>query len=169
MTHLNNFRGLATQSDKDLEDVENSSDEELEDISDGSDTISMQEDTSDDGSEGSCSKTHKASPKEHLSYDMSDDEEDLVNDARCDDLRARSLLDMEAYKDISKDTGDTKRPLWMRIQEATGNTSLTLRKIIDEWIDEGNPISRAVAIFTITVLRRRKKYWRALEVSFCSL
>lgn len=171
-THQNHVRQFATtRSDQDLDDVEHSSDEGQEYMSDGSEVISMQEDTSDDEAddiEESCQKTRKPSPKEHVSYDyssdLSDEEEDLVNDGRCDDLRAKSLLDVETYKDISEGTGDTKRPLWMRIQEATGNTSLTLRKIIDDWIGEGNPISRAVVIYTITVLRRRKKYWRALEV-----
>ena len=173
-THLNHFRGFTTQNDKDLDEAENCSDEDEDDISDqsdndGSESISMQEEISGDDSEELSWKKQKPISKEDVSYESSSDmsdEEDMVSAAKCDDLRARSLLDVETYKDISEETGDTKRPLWMRIQEATGNKSLTLRKVIDDWINEGNPISRAVVVFTITVLRRRKKYWRALEVLF---
>lgn len=91
------------------------------------------------------------------------DDEDHLDGEDLDEL-VSSPLDMVSDS-LEEGTGNQKRPLWMRLEEAAGKKSTTLRDVFDEWTAEGNSISRAVIIFTITVLRKRRKFWRALEVS----
>lgn len=95
------------------------------------------------------------------------DEGDLNSDEEEDsdtELQASSPWEM-APSPSKEGMGDKKRPLWMRLDEAAAKKSVTLQNVFDEWTAEGNPISRPVIIYTITVLRKRQKFWRALEVS----
>lgn len=174
-------RGLATQGDFDDQDEpESDSGERLS----GSDACDMPESDSGESLSGSDACDILSSDEDISDEDLSTDKQqfrtstqpkaihdeedssadDRVNGEGDDDLRVRSLLDI-ASDNMAEETGDQKWPLWMRLEEAAGKKSLTLRNVLDTWTAEGNPVSKAVIIFTITVLRRRRKYWRALEVS----
>lgn len=157
-------RGLATQGDVDDED---DAEIDLWDTSmseeDASDVLSSDEETGD--KDLKQKKPHvRTSTQQTNTHQDDEDDPDTADGEDLDELRVSSPLDM-ASDNLNEGTGVHKHPLWMRLEEAAGTKSTTFKDVLDEWSAEGNPTGRAVIIFTITVLRKRRKFWRALEVS----
>eukprot|EP00250_Pteridium_aquilinum_P007807 c17453_g1_i1 orf=151-2136(+) len=149
-------RGLATQGDfDDGDDLEvDVSESDASDLSSDEDTIDK---------DPNRKKQHRTASQMHAHHEAEEDIDLADAEGMDDELRVSSLLDSAVDKSTDE-TGDQARPLWMRLEEASVKKS-TLQDVFDAWTAEGNPLCRAVIIFTITVLRKRRKFWRALEVS----
>ncbi|KAI5080472.1 hypothetical protein GOP47_0003655 [Adiantum capillus-veneris] len=153
-------RGLVTQSgyddDEDLEiELPNASmsDSDLTDVS------SANEDIVD----RSAGKQQQQKPKSTSSTQLHHADE--IDDSDSDEFMVSSPLDT-ASENLTVGTTDQRRPLWRRLEEASaGRTASLLKDVWDEWTAEGNSLSRADIVYTITILRKRRRYWRALEVS----
>ncbi|MCO5601844.1 hypothetical protein L7F22_055969 [Adiantum nelumboides] len=90
---------------------------------------------------------------------------DEIDDSEDDEFKASSPLDT-ASENLTEGTSEETRQLWRRLEEIpAGRKPSSLKDVFDEWTSEGYTLSRAEIVYTITILRKHRKYWRALEVS----